>query len=309
MGGNETIQSNWSNIDDYVIAIQSTPTPVKFNMSSDTVVPANVIDKSKKGSTGPQMSNFEFSEKIKTMDKSTAGAEDAPEAMTVYPHILNCGAQDTQTVITFAQEAATMAHNALRDTRYDWIRTLYFGKGWPSNLVWRNILLPIEAFNISDTSNPTGVTWICDRASERGMCPEKGVLAYTFRYNDGKTPDYVVLCDMFFGLPDYNYWFPGYTWFQEQPYDKPSLILHELTHSGSVVGPNYTIDVPDKTWYSWFQALGIWSGGCYRHSCAARLAAGKGWDGYGPLNNAQNFAWYAKYIRYDPYRLIFIFES
>lgn len=296
MGGNESIQTNLSNIDNYVIEIQSHPTPVTLD-ASPTLAPDVGSLKSLKTNTGPQMPQKEFTEKAKGLSKSTSKEKDASEQTTTYDYILNCDAQDTQTVIESAQAAAIMANTAVQDRRYDWLRTLYFGKGWESNLKWRSILQSIAGFNITDTSNPTGVSWICDRASEKGLCPESGVLGYTYRYGDGVTPDYIVVCDFFFTLSDYNYWYPGYTYFAEQPYDKPTLILHELTHADSVVGSGYTIDVPDKTWYSWFQGLGLWSGGCYRHSCAARLAAGKGWDGYGPLDNGQNFAWYSKYIR------------
>ena len=296
MGGNESIKSTWSDIDNYVIEIQSHPTPVTLN-AFPNVPPARASPTSINSIPKSEMPQKEFTAKVSGLSKSAPGDKDASEGTTMYDYILNCDAQDTQTIIKSAQAASLMAGNAVQDTRYDWLRTLYFGSGWESDLTWRSLLQHIQGFNITDTSNPTGISWICDRASEKGLCPESGVLAYTYRYGDGVTPDYIVLCDMFFDLSDYNYWFPGYTYFAEQPYDKPSLILHELTHADSVVGNIYTTDVPDKTWYSWFQGLGLWSGGCYRHSCAVRLAAGKGWDGYGPLNNAQNFAWYSKYIR------------
>ena len=130
----------------------------------------------------------------------------------------------------------------------------------------------------------------------RKLCaPSKEPLNKTYRYGDRNTPDYTLLCGMWFGLPNDKYWFPCYSYFAEQPYDKPTLVLPELTHS--VIGVSYTIDALDKRWYSWPQGLGLWSGGCYRHSCTARLAAENEWNGYKLINNAQGFAWYAKYIR------------
>ena len=249
--------------------------------------------------SGPQMTDEEFTARMKGLGHSIARPKDAESSATTYEYILNCNAEDTQTLITAVQAAVLMAGTAVKDTRYDWLRTLYFGSGWQTDLRWRSVLLNIMGYNITDTSNPTGLHWICDRDSSTGLCPQSGVLAYTRRYDDnGATPDVIVMCDMGFDQPDYNYWFPGYSYFAEQPYDKPTLMLHEMTHSRTLVGNSYTIDVPDKTWYSWFQGLGFWTGGCYRHSCTVRLAAGNGWDGYTPLNNAQNFAWYSKYIRY-----------
>ena len=200
-----------------------------------------------------------------------------------------------------------MAQRGLNDTHYDWLRNLYFGNLWRERSAqWWYMLRQLATFEVSTTSTPSnGVYFVCNRQNNvRGdVCNDDRVAASSTPLNSNYVT-FIVICNSFWErFPSHNPWFPNKIWWGEIPEDWPTLIAHELTSAGSLVGDIKTTNVPDKSWYSWFLSAGLSKEGlCYRFSCCIALAEkgifdGGDWGGHNALENAQNWAFYLKSIR------------
>lgn len=115
-----------------------------------------------------------------------------------------------------------MADAALRDTKYEWLRNLYFGDTWRlsgGTNAWSRILAGIAQYNVSAHAQPgAALTWVCDRSNAIEPCADSGFFSsmtvYAHETELQATPvrDVIVLCKPFFDLPEYNNWFPSKFW-------------------------------------------------------------------------------------------------
>ena len=216
-------------------------------------------------------------------------------------NVINCSPEDKLTVTNAVMGATQLARWALnpdtdiqrgQDWDLDGYKTKYWGSYRNDPLI-AQVYGAIGAYNISDPNAAPGITWVCDRAGTygQGFCNSVGPLAYA----NNAVPR-IVFCSGFFSQPAIASWIPSWLLWAEGSSDQEDTALHEMTHIQALAGGEAIIDVPDEDWFSkWYLGLGFLQKACYSYSCTVGLGQNP-WGDYTPLQNAQNWAYYAKTV-------------